>query len=187
MWLSFPKVDKTASLSYLWASNGLNSGSMLVSCDSWWERLQMVKIIELLLHSKHSEDQKNRETVVFKKVKQINKKSVIRARGSIHPDGSQRRGVAVFGQIYQRTWLCGQQRRWISPSWNGRERTVSVGGMQGKGALSQTESWSMLSALGVHWECVSALQFTNALADIKDLKSERAESSQALLLVSQWA
>ena len=67
--------------------------------------------------------------------------------------------------------------------WPGR--TVSVGGMQGKGALSQTESWSMLSALGVHWECVSALQFTNALADIKDLKSERAESSQALLLVSQ--
>ena len=155
---------------------------MLVSCDSWWERLQMVKVIELLLHSKHSEDQKNRETEVFKKVKHINKKSVIRARGSIYPEGSQRRGVAVFGQIYQRTWLCGQQRRWISPSWNGREGQSLWGDARGGCRVRQNHG-----RCSVHWECVSTLQFTNALADIKDLKSERAESSQVLLLVSQWA
>lgn len=65
----------------------------------------MVKVVKLLLHSKHSENQKNRETVVFdfKKVKQVNKKTVIRARGIKHPEDSHRRGARVFGQIYQRT------------------------------------------------------------------------------------
>lgn len=93
----------------------------------------MVKVVELLLHSKHSEDQKNRENVVFdfKKVKQVNRKSGIPVPEVVNTLKVQRRGVAVFGQIYQRTlsvWTT-ETMDFLKLKWPGR--TVSVGGMQG--------------------------------------------------------
>ena len=68
-------------------------------------------------------------SVISKTSKQ--KKWNTRARGSKHLEGSQRRGVAVFGQIYQRTlsvWTT-ETMDFLKLKWPGR--TVSVGGMQG--------------------------------------------------------
>lgn len=79
----------------------------------------MVKVVELLLHSKHSEDQKNRETVVFdfKKVKQVNRKSGIPVPEVVNTLKVHREeGLQSLGRFTKGRCLCGQQRRWISSS-----------------------------------------------------------------------